>query len=240
MVERACGVGVVRNFVIVPHGDEGMPGVQFPETGISAVERVALAVIVKGDGLLVVAGRQGPSDPPRVLCAETRLGSARASVLVYVVAQENHGVYVRVVSGRVTVDVEVALLPVGAREHRQGDPAHVARGKGLGASGHGGFASRPEAVVVDRRRRETLNVDFYRVVGLGRRGELGGVHDVREPVVGGDFNAHAFGRFVRGDSGPENYPVRKRIAARHPVAENRVVGVAAPGDGDDRQGDEKR
>ena len=205
------------------------------------VKRVAAAVIVESDGLLVVAGRQRPSDSPRVFGAETGIVAAYASVFVYVVAKENHGVYVRVgSSGNVTVDVEVALLVVSARKHRQGDPAHVARGEGFGASGHGGFASRPEPVVVDRRRGETLNVRLYRVVRRGRRGQFGRVHDVGEPVVCGDLDAHFFGRPARGDPGPENHPVRKGVAACHPVTENRVVGVAARGDAYDGQSDEKR
>ena len=222
VVLGAVGVGVVRDLVVVPDAHEGMEAVDLLQVGVRLVLGVPGPVVGERGGLLVRTRRAIEPGPVPV---------AAVGVLVEVVAEVQHRVQV-VPLGDPPVDVEVAERQVGAGD--EGEPDVVGTpGQGPRPAHRRLLAERLEAVVVGRPRLQSGRRDLEGVVAPGSGGALALGDDFPHPRVPRHLPADRDPVVGRArDPRPEQHPVGQRVAARHPVGEDRFLSEDGQGAGE--------
>ena len=214
MLRAIVGV-VVLDLVIVPGEEPRVGRVRGLEVGVALVQRVADPVFVEG---LRLPRRVGPD--------VIRAPGGFVDVVADVDDQ------VEVVLDHVAIRDEVALLELLAGGEGEAEAVAVgARGRrGPRAADPAHLAARAEAVPVPACGLEMLDLDVHRVRPRGRRGGDAALDHLAHAIVGrhlpldrdrlGRHAARRRGR-RRGQAGPEDHAVRRRIAGGHAERERR-------------------
>ena len=224
VVLGAVRPGVVGGLMVVPDDDPGGPGMGRLELGIGLGLGVPVAIVPKGEDLVVRL------DPATQLLARFS-AVALGSVLVDVVAQVEDDIDPRQV-GDGLVGIEVPGLPEGAGSDGHDGVLDLAFGQGAGAAHGRGHAVRCEGEGVGPARIEAADIDLDGEV-LGRRGRSPArlratgspVDGVEAPRVGDGTAGGIQGR----DAGPEDDAVAGGIPRGDPVVEPDLAGPLGGG-----------
>ena len=210
MVLGAILVAVVGAFVVVPDHDHRVLLVHRLQVRVALVLGVALAVILQGHHF--VGRHRVPVGHVAVLAD---------AVFIQVVAQVQHEIQIAVL-GQGLVDGKVAVGNIGAGDHREPGPVHVAvrRRQGAGPADGRTLVRHAEPVVIPAPRFQPGGVLFDAEIVLGVGLGLEARHRIQQRRVPGHRDGHRYRarRFLpRGNAGPQHHPVGERITGRHPV-----------------------
>jgi len=207
MVLRAILIGIVGEFMVVPHRDHRQYLVQALQIRILAIGRIAETIIGKLNDL---GGRTyHPSGQGLVF---RRIGSHR--IFINIVAGVDHQVE-RIILRRMGISVEISERQVGAADHPDSELGGFSLRQGPGAADRRpGAIGRNEAIEIPAVRVETVGGDLGDMVAVGQRLDLAGNLGTGKICLRGDFRRQLH-IAIADIAGPEQHRILRRFAARH-------------------------
>ena len=217
MILSTCDPGIVGDLMVIPDADKGFGGTGKLQIRIGMVLLITTAVVVQRDGLC-----QWVRHPPFIIFIGVFVGA----VFIDVVAEVQH--HIRFALCQFAVYVEHTRWIIGAGTGCDSGLTDLTDRQGFSHAfgrNHTFTPGKPgELIVVSGVRRQASDIHFDRIVPgfagvfCSRGNHLSQVRVCRHHPAHSHIGNWLF---IRGHPGPDDHPVRQRIARRNSMAKNK-------------------